>query len=191
MHEEWKLIDGLKYHEVSSTGKVRSLTHFELEKTGKKRLYKGKTMKPRIVNGYFSVRIKEEGAAYPEVYVHRLVATAFIPNPNKKPEVNHIDNNPSNNNVDNLEWCTHKENMDWMHAQGRAKRTREWIDHLNTGLDFMRKEVVATSIKTGDVLFFKGVNETAKYGFQPSCVSNCINGKRKTHGGYIWQVRAS
>lgn len=57
-----------------------------------------------------SKRIYEDGR-HKRIYVHRLVATAFLPNPNNHPEVNHLDRNKANNAVVNLEWCTHKENI--------------------------------------------------------------------------------
>jgi hypothetical protein len=55
--------------------------------------------------------------------VHKLVAKAFIPNPNSYTEVNHKDENPLNNNVDNLEWCTHHYNMTYGTCQERARAT--------------------------------------------------------------------
>jgi len=67
--------------------------------------------KPRVNNrGYYRVRIKIKGI-YAERSVHRLVASAFIANKRKKPEVNHIDCDKSNNRLVNLEWVTSKENM--------------------------------------------------------------------------------
>lgn len=53
------------------------------------------------------------------VYLHRLLAKTFIPNPENKPYVNHIDNDPSNNRLDNLEWCTQRENIHHAMKQGR------------------------------------------------------------------------
>lgn len=70
--------------------------------------------------GYRTVRLCSNGRlTYPKV--HRLVASAFIPNPDGKLEVNHIDGDKSNNNVDNLEWCTKSENMRHAYKLGLKK----------------------------------------------------------------------
>ena len=101
MKEEWKPIKGFEgLYEVSNTGKIRSL-HF-----GKTRILSpGKDLQRYLHLVLCKDKVKKE------FLVHRLVASAFIPNPNNKPEVNHIDGNKSNNNVDNLEWCTRECNM--------------------------------------------------------------------------------
>lgn len=62
-------------------------------------------------NGYMKVNLYDLDGKCKKKYVHRLVAEAFLPNPDKKPIVNHIDANVKNNNVDNLEWCTQSENI--------------------------------------------------------------------------------
>lgn len=92
MEEVWKLTHNENY-EVSSSGQVRN------KKTGH-------MMKMMNANGYSIVKINGRGER-----VHRLVATAFLPNPDKKPQVNHKRLPKTNNCVANLEWCTASENM--------------------------------------------------------------------------------
>ena len=112
MEEQWKDIiiekNGVTYdytglYQVSNLGRVRSLGN---DKTRKERI-----LKPKINNkGYLQVILCKNGKVK-TFLVHRLVATAFIPNPDNLPVVNHRDENPLNNCVDNLEWCTQKYNV--------------------------------------------------------------------------------
>ena len=89
--EKWKQIPNLPY-EISSLGKIRNL--------------QGKVLKTYIQNsGYEQIKINYQGL-HIHKSIHRLVAEAFIPNPNNLPIVNHKDENPANNIVSNLEWCT-------------------------------------------------------------------------------------
>lgn len=182
----WKKIPGFEFHEVNEKGQIRTLAHSVNCKNGKRvmaeRLMKAQTDK----NGHMYCNIKENGCKK-KVWIHRAVAMAFVDNPNNKPCVNHIDNNPQNNDATNLEWCTYQENTDWMVAQGRNKRTEEWLGNLNNSLDRIRKSIVATNIETKQILKFKGVNETSKHGFTPSSVSECCRGIRLTHRGYTWR----
>jgi len=188
MTEVWKRIDGLKYHEVSNTGKVRSTGNIVKTKNGVL-----KKMMPRELKGtdnglgYIRVSIKENGKKYPESYVHRIVALAFVDNPEGKPCINHIDNDPKNNAADNLEWVTKLENTRWMMAQGRHKRTETWLRRLHNSQKKHYKPVIATNHATGEELHFESVNSVKKAGFCPSEVSCCINGKKKAHKGYTWR----
>ena len=102
----WKDIPGYEgLYEVSNTGRVRSLNY---NGTGKTKVMKLSTNKL----GYKKVGLCKDGKR--KVYfIHRLVALAFIPNPNNYPIINHKDENPSNNAVWNLEWCTQKYNINY------------------------------------------------------------------------------
>lgn len=95
----WKDIKGFEgLYQVSNTGKVWSISRGQIRKT---RLDK---------DGYERLDLTKEGKSYTR-FVHRLVAEAFLENPENKSEVNHIDCIRTNNNLENLEWVTHAENM--------------------------------------------------------------------------------
>lgn len=84
-------------------------------KTGAGRSHRGKFLKPSINGrGYFRVELGAKKSGYRRYFIHRLVATTYIKNPAKKPQVNHKDGNKFNNNVSNLEWVTNSENQ--LHA---------------------------------------------------------------------------
>ena len=118
MIEEWKDIKGFeKEYQVSNLGRIRSLDRIK-QVVGKnqysnyntKITYKGKIIRLRKTKfGYMQVCLRKNNKVLYKI-VHRLVAQAFIPNPNNLPEVNHIDSNKENNCVNNLEWCTSREN---------------------------------------------------------------------------------
>jgi len=186
--EIWKPIPGWEQdYEVSNTGKIRSITRVIRHKNGTNKTYKSQLRLLRLdQHGYYHTQLKR-GDKRKVMKVHRAVAMAFIPNPLNKPCVNHIDNNIRNNNVENLEWCTMKENTHWMMIQGRADRTETWVARLSQSLDFMRKPVMGTEISTGKTVVYEGVNKTANDGFQPSCITVCCQGKRKSHKGYKWE----
>lgn len=81
---------------------------------------KGHWLKPRIDNhGYAKVGLYLGDKKYKWIFIHRLVAIAYIPNPQNKPFINHKDFNRVNNNIENLEWCTHWENMNYSYVRGR------------------------------------------------------------------------
>ena len=104
MTEQWIPIYNNLYS-VSNLGNVKANERNIETKTGI-RHYKEKILKPEITrDGHLRVVLCEAGKSK-KVFVHRLVAEAFIPNPNNLPIINHKDENPSNNMVSNLEWCT-------------------------------------------------------------------------------------
>lgn len=111
MEERWKPIEGFEeFYEVSDHGRVRKIKQITVNRYGSSYSYKTKVLKGFKNNqGYWQVTLKA-GEKRENPLIHRLVARAFIPNPENYPIVNHIDENPNNNNADNLEWCTYKYN---------------------------------------------------------------------------------
>ena len=109
--EEWRDIPGYEsFYQVSNLGNVRSI-----------RFNKVRNMKSWDSHGYRAVELCINNNRY-IVGVHQLVALAFIPNPENKPEVNHKDRNRSNNNVENLEWVTQSENIAHAYRSGVKPR---------------------------------------------------------------------
>lgn len=148
--------DGLL--EVSNTGIVKS---------------RGKIKYQAIDRGYPKVLFYFKGKNY-TFRVHRLVAKAFIDNPQGKPEVNHIDCDKTNNNVDNLEWCTRKENSEHAVKNGRLLGMKS------------KCLTIGVNIITGREIVMRGNKEMVANGFQPPNVNSVLNGKLKTHKGHTF-----
>lgn len=120
MKEIWKTIQGYENkYEVSNLGRVKSLERIDRYN----RKIEEKILAPRKhTGGYLRVQLSRK-----DFYIHRLVAETFIPNPENKTQVNHIDGNKHNNRVENLEWCTPLENN--LHAvkTGLNKKDRNFM----------------------------------------------------------------
>ena len=115
--EIWKDIKGFEgLYQVSNMGEVKSLDRKVIQYNGynySERIYKGKMLKSAISrNGYKRVVLQNVNAKK-NCCVHRLVAEAFIPNPNNLLIINHKDENKLNNQVENLEWCTQSYNINY------------------------------------------------------------------------------
>ena len=171
--EIWKQVPGY-YNEVSNFGNVRSITH----KAGNGKTYQGKNLKPVLTNsGYVNINLITGNDKDRIVKrVHRLVAELFIPNPDGKDEVNHIDGNKQNNRADNLEWVTRNENE--QHA-------------YDTGLITILKgsERPLAKLTENDVIkireeYAKGclqIELASKYGVARQTISSIVNRKAWTH----------
>lgn len=124
--EFWVLVPGRDDYMVSNTGKIKSY-HRQWRRWIDKSLREDS-------KGYLSVGISSGTKSTSSARVHRLVASAFIPNPNNLPYVNHKDNNPKNNDASNLEWCDPKYNMEYSffsgeRVSGQAKPVRLYINN--------------------------------------------------------------
>ena len=116
--EVWMDIEGYEgYYQVSNMGKVKSLKRNVKHYIGGTKTINERLLKNTVVNGYHQVDLSKQGIRK-RFLVHRLVANAFIENPKKKLQVNHIDGDKTNNNTSNLEWVTASENVTHGHLTG-------------------------------------------------------------------------
>lgn len=166
--ENWKAIAGYESrYEVSTGGKVRCLN---FNHTGKPRILKLRKRR----DGYLLVDLCKDGNRK-STYVHRLVAEAFIPNPQNLDTVNHRDEDKTNNNVSNLEWMTLLDNNrygthDKRVAEARSKQVKQ--------LD-KRGNLLAT---------YPSMREAERRtGIAASHIAKCCLGRRKSAGGYVWK----
>ena len=181
----WKAVpeyEGL--YEVSDSGEVRSVD--KMIKCANWRIHKGQILKGTYNSkGYLRVQLTDRNGIKKKCFVHRIVALAFCEKPEGCDVVNHLDCNTTNNRADNLEWTTLRGNSQYAARLGRLSKTEEWKRKIIEGQKL--KRVIGISLIDGTELYFSSVNETKKSGFQPSCVSNCCNGIRISHAGYVWR----
>lgn len=169
--EQWRPILGYdKYYEVSNKGGVRRI-HYKANPTLK-------YLKPRVTNKFWynvNLCVNSKARNYP---IHRLVAIAFIPNPENKPCVNHKDSNGFNNKVENLEWCTHKENMQHAARKGRMVLP-ETRGSKNSQAILNERDVlrIKMALKTG----LRGRELAKIYGVAETTISMIKVGRHWTH----------
>lgn len=165
--EIWKPVrnyEGL--YEVSNMGRVKSLNY---NKTGKEKIMKG----VGDGNGYLQVGLYREGKRK-KCRINRLVAQAFLENPQNLPEVNHKDENKLNNCVDNLEWCSRSYNMTY---NGRAKK----VGKKNS------KPVYSIDKESGLITYWESIREAERQtGINKGNICSCCKGKMKSIGGFYW-----
>ena len=182
MVEKWVNIENHPSYFISNFGRVFSKKS-------------NTVMKNRVVskNGYQQITLDNS-----QLLVHRLVAQAFIPNPNNLPCVNHKDENPGNNDFRNLEWCTYKYNSNY--GTNPSRHSKKMLDRYNNDPDWKsdcikrlaeiqkkkRKRVVQLDKFNNYLKTYESSYATEKDGHLSVHVCDCANGKRKTHHGYKW-----
>jgi hypothetical protein len=159
--ECWKPVVGYEgLYEVSDGGEVRGKDR-EIKtniRFNKKRIIKGKILKKRVgTKGYFSVDLCKEGKVS-KTNIHRIVAEAFIPNPEHKKVVNHINGNKQDNRVSNLEWVTYQENH-W-HARNTGLLTEIGQHNNKTILCVETGKTFKNSTKAAEWLIENESNRT-------------------------------
>ena len=175
MTETWKAIAGYEgLYEVSDLGRVKSLNY---NHTGKENI-----LKPfNNSKGYLRVRLCKNGHEN-AIAVHRLVACAFLPNPNNLETINHKDEVKTNNTVGNLEWMSRKDNINYGTRNKRASEKN--INNFGVSkavqmIDKQTGELLATfpSIRGAEM-----VTGISRYGI---CL--CCRAKQKSAGGFLWR----
>ena len=160
--ETFVKIEGFENYEVSNLGKVRNIKS-------------GIMLKPWITKDGYLRHCLYKHNKRKNLLLHRIIATAFIDNPGKKPQVNHIDENKTNNDLSNLEWCTVRENI--IHGT-RTKRVAE--KHF--------KKVIQLDLNDNVLNEFESIKQAGQEtGVFATSISACCNGKRKSAGGYKWR----
>lgn len=139
---------------------------------------RGKQVKPNIVKGYYRLQLSKDNKTTNK-QVHRLVAEAFIPNPDNLPCVNHKDENKLNNCVDNLEWCTQEYNNSYGTKGQRISKTKS-IEVEQYSLD---GELIKVWPSAKDAQLHYGKTNKGN-------ISACCNGNRHTAYGFIWKYKS-
>lgn len=167
LKRKWKEVKGYEgRYIVSNYGEIISLPRYK-NNHNQLQYVEPKDMIPHVnnKNGYVYVMLYKD-TEEKNIRLHRIVAEAFIPNPNNLPQVNHIDGNKQNNRVDNLEWCTGSKNIKHAYKTGlRKPRTKKIIQYDKNGKTIKEFESLTQASK-----------ET---GISMAELSNCINGKYK------------
>ena len=170
MEEIWRDIKDYEgYYQVSNRGIVKSLERMKRNNGGYQKIPEKILKVYDNGKGYLRVQLCKDGKVK-NCRINRLVAQAFLPNPNNLPEVNHIDQDKTNNCVENLEWCTTQYNVEYSQA----------------------KAVIGINKISGLILEFPSLMEAERQtGISNKHICDCLKGRCKSAGGYYWQYDES
>lgn len=166
MKEEWRPVVGYEgRYEVSSLGRIRRV----------------KIIVPSMKkHGYMQVSLVDGDGVRKSLRLHRIVAEAFLPNPEGKPQVNHKDEDPENNRADNLEWATAEENTNYGSRTARA-----------AAKNGSKTPIIQIDPKTLEaVAEYPGQSAAARAtGISLASINACLRGKQRRAGGYLWRYK--
>lgn len=179
--EVWKPIKDFPNYVVSNRGRVYSFAREEIY-CGVIRMRHGRFLVPRLgKQGYLYVALCKEGHTSTKK-IHRLVAEAFLDNPNNLECVNHKDECRTNNNVENLEWCTVAYNVTYGDAKKKAQKR-----FIETG---WAKGVEQYDMNGNLIGVFSSISESSRNSASSMAgICSCCRGSRNSDNGFIWKYK--
>ena len=184
MEEIWKDVVGYEgLYEVSNFGNVRSLFRYK------------KKLKWNICNNRYATVQLFKNKVGKRLLVHRLVAEAFLANPEKLPIVNHKDENKLNNYVNNLEWCTQGYNLSYNQGhKKRAERKRWFYDELSIKFKennpAIKIPIIQMNLDGEIIREWESIKEAIEtLGYKSNHICECCKNKRKTSNGFRWKYK--
>lgn len=165
IEEKWKDIKNYEgLYQISNLGRVKKINKSNII-----------ICKPSIDTSGYKQIVLTKNKKRKSYKIHRLIAQAFIPNPNNLPQINHKDENKLNNDVSNLEWCTLQYNCNYGSRNYRCTRHRQHrVQQYNKQNNLVR-----------EYLSLKEAEKITKIKYQQ--ISRCCRNKQKSAGGYIWK----
>lgn len=185
-NEIWKEIPNYEgLYAVSTKGRIKALDRDIKYSNGRIVHYQEKLISlNKDSKGYLKVHLCDKNKNQKHLFVHRLVALAFIDNPNNYPNIDHIDTNPLNNCVENLRWSTQLMNM-------QNELTRKHLSESSKVVHEKRKSwncKPIVQLKNGILIStYSSIQEAAKVGnFNYSCIQKCLAKRQRKHKGFTW-----
>lgn len=182
MNEIWKDIEGYEgLYQISSEGRVRSINRIVKHNKGEGI----RKLKTRILKNYsdklnYQRIVLSKDGKREKLLVHRIVGKHFIPNPENKPYIDHINCNPSDNRVSNLRWVSQKENINnpltIKKMEGKNNHSSKQVLQYTKDGNFIKEWGSTMDIER-------------EIGISNVCISNCCLEKQKTAGGFIWKYK--
>lgn len=185
--EIWKDIDGYNgLYQVSNLGNVKSVERFRTNGKGGY-IQKSRILKTGKRNGYLFVNLCKDGVVK-TFKVHRLVANHFLPNPEKKPEIDHINTDSTDNRVENLRWVTHKENMNNPLSRKKQSGSMQGKKYPQGKKHKQSKQIIQFTINGKFIKQWDSVMDVEReLGLKHQNICHNALGKSSNCGGFIWR----
>lgn len=177
MKEIWKDIKGFEgLYQASNFGRIKSLERHVKHNLVGKLLIKEKIRKTNITTAGYEYVVLAKDGKNKTYLVHRIIAETFIPNPNNKECVNHIDENKSNNNITNLEWCDYTYNNTYKNI------------HLRRKTDNVVRKIIQYDLDMNEIKRWNNITDAANYfNAKTSNIIKCCKGERNHCCGFKWR----